>query len=115
MALNVCALTGTLVRDPATRVEDSGTPRTICTVRCDEVSRDGLTHPLFVAVCCYGKVAEQAATLTAGDQLAIEGKLMYRKYVTRTGETKSGLAVLAPAPAKVAHTGGEERVWTSNA
>lgn len=96
MALNLCACTGVLLRDPVTRFEGT-TQQTTFTVRCDEVGRDGLTHPLYISVVCYSKVAEDAATLPVGAVLSVEGKLMWKKTTTKTGEAKSGLAVLARA------------------
>ena len=95
MSLNTCAIVGVLSREPSTKFEPSGSQTTALTVRCDEVGRDGQTHALYVSVQCYGKTADQAATLGLDDVVAVEGKLMFKAYADRDGQKRSTLCVLA--------------------
>jgi single-stranded DNA-binding protein len=94
-SLNVVALTGILERDPTIRCDpDSGTPRCSGTLRCEDVGASGSTFKLYVPLEAWGKTAEALGELHAGALVAVQGKLCWRKYVTKAGEEKGTLAVL---------------------
>ena len=66
------------------------------------------THRVYVPVVAYGKTAERAADLAAGDLIGVQGKLVYRRALDRPGEQTGRLMVLAssvgclvPAPVAV--------------
>jgi single-stranded DNA-binding protein len=94
-SLNVVALTGALERDPTIRFDEgSGTPRCSATLRCEELGTNGSTFTLYVPLEAWGKTAEALGALHAGALVAVQGKLCWRKYRTKQGEEKGGLAVL---------------------
>lgn len=92
--LNVVTLTGALDRDPVVAF-DQETSATSCrfTLRVDEPSK-GTIFKTFVVCEAYGRAAERAAELGAGDVVGIAGKLTWRSTTDRQGEKKSGLVVL---------------------
>jgi single-stranded DNA-binding protein len=91
MNLNVCALVGTLARDPRTAFEGEGKQTTSFTVQVQEA---GVRLVLYVRVQCFGKYAEQAAELSAEDLVSIEGRLRWQSYVYH-GKKRSTLCVVA--------------------
>lgn len=93
--LNTVCLTGTLERDPVTKVDDHGTQLVTFTVRLDESGKDNAVFKTYIPVECYGRTAERAADGGAGDVLGIEGKLKWKSYVDKHGEKRSTLCVLA--------------------
>lgn len=92
-SLNVVTLTGFLERPPTIRAEGD-TPRCSATLRCPELGSTGSTFTLYVPLDAWGKSAEALGTLHAGTLVAVQGRLCWRKYTTKQGEHKSGLAVL---------------------
>ena len=94
-SLNLVCLTGLLERDPVTKFDDNGMQVTTFTLRCEEAGRDGGTIKLYCPVECYGRTAERAADVSAGDVIGVEGKLKWKSYVDKHGEKKGTLAILA--------------------
>ena len=92
--MNNVSLVGRLTRDPYTRFEDAGSQVTTFTLLLTEPGKQGETFSLYVGCASYGKTAEQAATLSAEDLVAVEGKLKYRSYTDKQGQKKSTLCVL---------------------
>ena len=86
------AAVGRLTRDPIVKFEGEGIATATATLLIEE---PGKLKPftLFVPLSFWGKVAEQASTLSARDMLSITGKLCYRRLRTKTGEEKSALAI----------------------
>lgn len=94
-SLNVVGLTGMLERDPAMRFDsDSGTARCSGTLRCEDLGARGSTFKLYVPLEAWGKTAEALGELHAGALVAIQGRLCWRKYMTKAGEEKGTLTVL---------------------
>lgn len=107
-ALNVVSLVGVLERAPSVRFDHaSGTALCSVTLRLDEPSASGTPFRLYVPLEAWGKTGEALGELSAGAVVAITGKLCWRKYVTRSGVEKSGLAVLVQ---KCAHLVAQQEV-----
>ena len=94
-SLNTVVLSGLLDRDPVTTFQEDGQQMTRFTLRCEETGKAGAVFRLYVPVECYGKTAERAAELGAGDVVGIEGKLKWRSTTDRHGEKKGSLCMLA--------------------
>jgi single-stranded DNA-binding protein len=93
MSLNVCALVGTLSRDPRTAFEGDGRQTTTFTLAIVEPGREGKAFTLYVPCVCWGKAAEAADVLNAEDLVSVQGKLCWRKHVDKHGQDRSTLAV----------------------
>jgi len=72
----------------------------------------GTVFKTFLPFEGYSKVGEILGERQVGDVLLLQGKVFWRKYVTKSGEEKSGLALLvqkasvlvaAPVPVTTAH------------
>jgi hypothetical protein len=82
------------------------------TIRVDELSAQGTVFKTYIPFEGYTKVGEMLGERQVGDVLLLQGKVFWRKYVTKSGEEKSGLALLvqkasvlvpAPVPVTTAH------------
>ena len=110
MDLNHVTLTGTLERDPITRLQDTGTPQVRFTLRVDEPGPAGQRFKLFVPVEVWGQAAEQAGELAAGEPVLVAGKLKWTSWTDKQGQKRTSLCVLARlvkrlAPAAMAAAG----------
>ena len=95
MDVNQVVITGTIERDPFIKSAESGGLSASFTVRIDERSQSGAIFKVFVQCECFGHTADEAEHLRAGDAIMVSGKLKWSSYVTKSGEKKSTLAVLA--------------------
>lgn len=94
-SVNVVVLTGVLETEPAIRWEpDNNLARCTGRLRCEEVNATGSLFRLYVPLEAWGKTAEALGELHAGALVSIQGKLCWRKYVTKRGDEKGTLAVL---------------------
>ena len=93
--MNSVCVTGVLERDPRTKFASDGAQETSFTLRVEESGKDGTVFRTFVPVEAYGRVAEKAADLSAGDMIGVEGKLKWQSYTARDGTKKTSLCVLA--------------------
>ena len=94
--LNYVTLTGFVDRMPSVKFEaERGAQTTMLTLRVEETGKDGATFKGYVFIECYGRVAETAGDMNAGDLVGIEGRLKWRSYIDRDGQKKGTLAVLA--------------------
>jgi single-stranded DNA-binding protein len=93
MSLNICALVGTLARDPRTAFAGEGQQTTTFTLALVEPGREGKPFTLYVPCIAWGKAAEAAAVLNAEDLVSVQGKLCWRKYVDKHGQERSMLTV----------------------
>jgi len=91
---NVLLVSGVLDRAPTMRFRDDGNALCTGTLRLDEPGANGTVYKTYVAFEAYSKVAEVVAERQAGDVVLLQGKVMWRKYVTKSGEEKAGLALL---------------------
>jgi hypothetical protein len=92
-AINLLMVSGTLERVHL-RFREDGTPICVGTVRIDELSAQGTVFKTYVPFEGYAKVGEILGERQVGDVLLLQGKVFWRKYVTKSGEEKSGLALL---------------------
>ena len=95
MDLNHVTLTGTLERDPITRVADHGTQQVSFTLRLTEAGPAGQAFTLFVPCECYATTAEAAGELTAGEAVLVAGKLKWTSWTAKDGTKRTSLCVLA--------------------
>lgn len=85
-------VSGRLVRDPQTRVGQSGKPFTTCLLRVDT----GEEEQMLVSVIAFQEAAEKLARLKAGDAVAVAGSAKLSSW-EKDGETRHGLSVTASA------------------
>lgn len=105
--LNHGTLTGTLERNPLTRIADHGPPQVSCTLRVDQPGPAGQRFTLCVPCEAYGPAGDQAGALTAGAAVLVAGTLQWTSYTDKPGQQRTSLCVLARlvkrlAPAAVA-------------
>lgn len=94
--LNALA-SGTLVRDPKSGTSASGTRWSNTTIRCNVgQSKEGDAETAFVAVVCFGDVAERLARLSKGDSISVQGNLKPTTY-EKDGQERHGLEIIAQA------------------
>jgi hypothetical protein len=61
------------------RYATSGAPCANCMLVVSELGQDGKTHDVYVSCACWGKKAEAASELEAGQLALFEGKLAKRQ------------------------------------
>lgn len=93
--LNHVNLTGMLERDPVTRLADHGTQQVGFSLRLVEAGPAGQAFKLFVNCEAYGKAAEAAGELRAGDSVLVAGELKYTSFTDKQGQKQTRLCVLA--------------------
>ena len=84
------------------RYASSGTPCASFTLVVTEQGQDGRAHDLFVPCECWGRKAEAASGLEAGQLALFEGKLARRKRGEQWETVVSGFELtplVLPAPA----------------
>lgn len=106
-SFNSVGLVGFLELYISTRFHGESTQVSTFTVRLEEQGPEKV-YRVYVPVECYGRTAERAAYLSAGDLIGVQGKLVYRRGLDRQGEPTGRLMVLAssvvcvvPAPVAV--------------
>jgi single-stranded DNA-binding protein len=106
-SFNSVSLVGFLELDLTTRWHGESTQVTSFTLRLEEHTAEK-TYLVYVPVVAYGKTAERAADLTAGDLIGVQGKLVFRRAPDRPSEPPGRLVVMAssvgclvPAPVAV--------------
>ena len=107
-AINLLIVSGALER-VALRFREDGTPVCTGTIRVDELGAQGTVFKTYVPFEGYAKCGEALGARHEGDVMLLQGKVFWRKYTLKSGEEKSGLAllvqkasVLVPAPVPVA-------------
>ena len=79
-SVNRCILLGEVGRYGVTvAYQDNGTPRASFTLVVSELGQDGKTFPTLIDCQVWGKKAEAAGELEAGQLVLFEGKLVKRK------------------------------------
>ena len=82
--MNKVFLNGYLAQDPKGGVTSKGIDFTNITVACSDVENFNETY--FIKCCAYGNTAKYVnANLTKGSLVAIDGKIINRKYVNNNG------------------------------
>jgi hypothetical protein len=92
-AINFLIVSGTLERVHL-RCREDGTAACTGTIRVDELSAQGTAFKTYVPFEGYAKVGAMLSERQVGEVLMLQGKVFWRKYVTKSGEEKSGLALL---------------------
>ena len=93
-SLNILIVSGYLERDPVVRFREDGTCLCTGTLRLEEQGTQGTVFKTFLPFEAFGKVGEQLGEWHAGALCTLQGKVFWRKYHTKSGEEKSGLALL---------------------
>ena len=94
-SINLLIVSGALDRRaPQVRFREDGACVCTGTLRLEEQGTQGTVFKLFLPFEAYGKVGEQLGTWHEGDRGTLQGKVFWRKYHTKAGEEKSGLALL---------------------
>jgi single-stranded DNA-binding protein len=103
--INRVILCGTISKHGTTvSYSQSGTPCARFVLDLAEAGTDGKIHSVYVDCECWGKRAEAAGELEAGQLCLFEGKLARRKKDDRWDWVVSGFevsAVLSPVAAQV--------------
>jgi hypothetical protein len=91
--INLLIVSGCLERISIRYWED-GTP--ICTgsLRVDELGTQGTIFKTFIPFEPFGRAAEALGAQEGRQFLLCQRKVFWRKYTTKTGEEKNGLAML---------------------
>jgi hypothetical protein len=92
--VNYLLVSGTLERDPSVRLREDGPCVCSEAIRIDELGAQGSTFRTFVPFEVYAKVSETLGERHANDVVLLQGKVFWRKYHTKSGAVKSGLALL---------------------
>ena len=80
--MNKVFLNGYLAQDPKGGVTSKGIDFTNITVACADA--DNFNETYFIKCCAYGGVAKYVnANLTKGSLIAIDGKMINRKFVNK--------------------------------
>jgi single-strand DNA-binding protein len=87
LSVNQVVLVGRLTADPHTRELPDG--KSVCELRL--AVNDHKDDPaMFIDITTFGKQADACAThLTKGREIAVNGRLAYNEWVTKTGERRS--------------------------
>jgi single-stranded DNA-binding protein len=93
-SLNLLIVSGALDRAPQVRFREDGACVCTGTLRLEEQGTQGTVFKTFLPFEAYGKVGEHLGTWHEGDLGTLQGKVCWRKYHTKGGEEKSGLALL---------------------
>jgi single-stranded DNA-binding protein len=93
-SLNILIVAGYLDRAPIVRFREDGTCVCTGTLRLEEQGVQGTMFKTYLPFEAYGKVGEQVGEWHAGDVCTLQGKIFWRKYHTKSGDDKSGLALL---------------------
>jgi len=93
--VNILIVACFLDRAPVVRFRDDGTCLCAGTLRLEEQGTQGTLFKTYVPFEAYGKGGEQIGEWQAGDYCTLQGKVFWRRYQTKNGEEKSGLALLA--------------------
>ena len=93
-SVNHLIISGALERNPSVRFREDGTCVCSGSLRLDEVGAQGTVFKIFVPFDAYGKAAEALGERQVGDVVMLQGKLFWRKYHTKDGTEKSGLALM---------------------
>lgn len=95
---NVVLVSGVLERAPYTKTSDNGATLVGFSLKVTETNpATGVSFKTYVSMEAYGSVAAVARDLSVDDACLVEGKLKFQTYTAKTGEKKSGLAILARA------------------
>jgi hypothetical protein len=105
---NVCLISGYVERHPAIRYREDGIAQCTWTLRVEELGATGTIYKTYVMAEAFGKTGEALGELHSDTLAMLQGKLFWRKHLTKSGEEKRGLAllvqkvsVLTPAPVEV--------------
>lgn len=89
---------GNLVRDPAMKYSQTGTPMCEFGIAVNEKwgqGEDKRERVSYFDVTCFGKTAEVAAEyLQKGKPIAIEGKLQQDRWETQDGQKRSKIIII---------------------
>jgi single-stranded DNA-binding protein len=91
--LNLLVVSGILERI-SVRFREDGTAVCVGSLRSEELGTNGTVYKTFIPFEAYGKSGEALGERQAGDCVMLQGKVFWRKYHTKAGEEKSGLALL---------------------
>ena len=100
--INRVILTGNLTRDPETALDEPGWT-TVCSLRLavnsrrkDNQSGQWIDEPNYFDVTVWGAQGENCARfLTRGRPVAIDGRLKWREWTTRTAKKRQAVEIVA--------------------
>ena len=98
MGLNVnyTVISGNLTADPEVRYSPSGTACCEVTIAHNNGEERNSDNTVFMPVAIFGKTAEVCGrTLSKGDKIAVEGKLIQKNWTTREGQKRSQIKLMA--------------------
>ena len=101
MAVNMCVISGNLVRNSELRQRQSGGGVLTFSVAVNDRRKNAQTgewedYPNYVDCVLFGKRAEKLQVyLAKGTKVAVEGKLRYSSWENQNGEKRSKLEVIA--------------------
>ena len=95
--MNICAITGRLVRNPESKETQSGTTLTRYTIAVRrDYTVEGQPDADFIPVLTFGRAAEWAINwLTKGTKVEVVGKLQLTPYEDNEGIKRTNIALIA--------------------
>jgi single-stranded DNA-binding protein len=93
--MNSVQLVGHLSRAPVVRFEPDSHQVTTWTLAIEELGygQEGKKYILYCPCVAYGRTAESASLLSAGDVISVSGKLSWRKQVGKCKQEHSIMVV----------------------
>jgi single-strand DNA-binding protein len=94
--MNAVHLTGTVVRQPELRTSRTGLE--VCTLQLAVARRrreGGERGALYVDAVAFGAAAAVGSTLSAGDHVAVSGRLAQREWTSSDGSQHARFEVVA--------------------
>lgn len=91
--INLLIVSGTLER-VSLRFREDGTAVCTGTLRIDEPGAQGTVFKTFIPFEAFARMGELVGERQVGEVLLLQGKVFWRKYTTKSGVDKSGLALL---------------------
>ena len=115
--INRVVLTGNLTRDPELRALPSGTSvcsmRVACNTRRKDASGEWVDKPNYFDVTVWGAQGENCSRyLSKGRPVAIDGRLEWREWQDKEGNTRQSIDIIADA---VQFLGGRDESGGSGA
>lgn len=112
-SINRVILLGTIAQSGVEmRFTDRGTARATFTLVLTELGQDGREHATWIPCECWGKGAEKAGELDAGQCVLFEGKLRRYKRGEQWETSVSGFEVSPVRDARIPAAQGKETTRT---
>lgn len=90
MDVNLVAISGRLANDPRLQYLTNGTPWATFSILTIDAGPDDNQYKTYVACSAWGKLAERIGELNEGHELAVTGRINWRRIETGDDSTPNG-------------------------